>query len=46
VPYQTFLIQTVEAELAITMPELASRLLDEHGIVATLPLPVPAWLLN
>jgi transposase len=32
--YETFLIQTVEAEPAITMPELAARLLDEHGIVA------------
>jgi transposase len=34
VAYETFLIQTVEAEPAITMPELAARLLDEHGIVA------------
>jgi transposase len=34
VPYETFLIQTVEARPAITMPELAARLLDEHGIVA------------
>ena len=34
VPYVTFLIQTVEAKPAITMPELAARLLDEHGIVA------------
>ena len=33
-PYETFLIQTVEAEPAITMPELAARLLAEHGIVA------------
>ncbi len=32
--YETFLIQTVEAEPAITMPELAARLLNEHGIVA------------
>ncbi|WP_230534174.1 hypothetical protein [Microvirga roseola] len=32
--YEAFLIQTVEAEPAITMPELAARLLDEHGIVA------------
>jgi len=31
---ETFLIQTVEARPAITMPELAARLLDEHGIVA------------
>src|SRR3712207_6461271 len=29
-PYQAFLIQTVEARPAITMPELAARLLDEH----------------
>ena len=34
VPYETFLIQTVEAEPAITMPELAARLLEQHGIVA------------
>jgi transposase len=34
VPYETFLIQTVEAQPAITMPELAARLLEEHGIVA------------
>jgi transposase len=34
VAYEAFLIQTVEAEPAITMPELAARLLDEHGIVA------------
>jgi transposase len=34
VPYETFLIQTVAAEPAITMPELAARLLAEHGIVA------------
>ena len=34
VPYESFLIQTVEAESAITMPELAARLLTEHGIVA------------
>jgi transposase len=27
-------IQTVEATPAITMPELAARLLDEHEIVA------------
>ena len=33
-PYETFLIQTVEAKPAITMPELAARLLEEHGIVA------------
>jgi transposase len=34
VAYETFLIQTVEASPAITMPELAARLLEEHGIVA------------
>jgi len=34
VPYEAFLIQIVEAKPAITMPELAARLLDEHGIVA------------
>ena len=34
VPYEAFLIQTVEARPAITMPELAALLLDEHGIVA------------
>ena len=34
VPYEAFLIQTVEAQPAITMPELAARLLDKHGIVA------------
>ena len=30
-PYEAFLIQTVEARPAITMPELAARLLDEHA---------------
>ncbi len=34
VAYEAFLIQTVEATPAITMPELAARLLDEHEIVA------------
>jgi transposase len=34
VPYETFLIQTVEAKPAITMPELAAHLLEEHGVVA------------
>ncbi|MBL0407252.1 transposase [Microvirga aerilata] len=34
VPYEAFLIQTVEARPTITMPELAARLLDEHGVVA------------
>jgi transposase len=34
VPYEAFLIQTVEARPAITMPELAARLLEEHGVAA------------
>src|SRR3954468_6113859 len=34
VPYESFLIQTVEARPAITMPELAVRLLGEPRIVA------------
>jgi transposase len=34
VAYESFLIQTVEAEPAITMPELAARLLEQHGVVA------------
>jgi transposase len=34
VPYEAFLIQAVEARPAITMPELAARLLDEYGVVA------------
>jgi transposase len=33
VPYESLLIQTVEARPAITMPELAARLLAEHGIM-------------
>jgi transposase len=33
VSYETSLIQTVEAKPAITMPELAARLLEEHGLV-------------
>jgi len=33
-PYEAFLIRTVEAEPAITMPELAARLLEEHEVVA------------
>jgi transposase len=33
-PYEAFLIQTVEARPAITMPELAARLLDKHEVVA------------
>jgi transposase len=33
-PYEAFLVQTVEAEPDITMPELAARLMNEHGVVA------------
>jgi ribose transport system substrate-binding protein len=33
-PYEAFLIEAVEAEAAITMPELAARLLKEYGVVA------------
>jgi transposase len=33
-PYEAFLIQAVEARPDITMPELAARLREEHGIVA------------
>ena len=33
-PYETFLIRTVEAKPDITMPELAARLLAEHGVAA------------
>ena len=33
-PYEAFLVQVVEAEPAITMPELAARLLAEHAVVA------------
>src|SRR5215218_5912267 len=32
--YEAFLIRTVEARPDITMPELAARLLDEHGVSA------------
>jgi transposase len=33
-PYEAFLIGTVEAQPAITMLELAARLLEEHGVRA------------
>src|SRR5215207_2826876 len=33
-PYESFLIRTVEAKPDITMPELAARLLEEHGAAA------------
>jgi transposase len=33
-PYQAFLVQIVEAKPDITMPELAVRLFEEHGVVA------------
>src|SRR4051794_36115922 len=43
VPYESFLIQTVEARPAITMPELAARLLGGYrggaGPGPLLPLP-------
>lgn len=32
--YEAFLVQVVEATSDITMPELAARLLEEHGVVA------------
>jgi transposase len=32
-PYQAFLIQTVESKPDITMPDLATRLWEEHGVV-------------
>ena len=32
--YETFLVQTVEAKPDITMPELAARLWQEHGVSA------------
>src|SRR5215212_811446 len=31
-PYEEFLIRTVEAKPDITMPELAARLLEKHGV--------------
>ena len=34
-PYATYLMQTVEAAPDITMPELAARLLEAHGVAAT-----------
>ncbi len=33
-PYAAFLIQAVETKPDITMPDLAARLWDEHGVVA------------
>jgi transposase len=32
--YGSFLIQTVDARPATTMPELAARLLEQHGVAA------------
>jgi transposase len=32
-PYQAFLIQAVESKPDITMPDLATRLWEEHGVV-------------
>jgi len=34
-PFQGFLISEVEKKPDITMPELAARLLEEHGVTAT-----------
>jgi transposase len=33
-PYETFLVQRVEMKPDITMPELAARLFEEHGVIA------------
>lgn len=33
-PYEAFLVQIVEAQPDITMPDLAARLLEEHGVAA------------
>ena len=33
-PYEAFLIRAVENQPDITMPELAARLLEEHGVAA------------
>ena len=33
-PYEAFLIQAVETKPDITMPELATRLRENHGVVA------------
>ena len=33
-PFEAFLIQEVENKPDITMPELAARLLEEHGVAA------------
>ena len=32
--YEVYRVQIIETEPAITMPELAARLLEEHGVVA------------
>ena len=34
VAYETFLIEIVETRPAVTMPELAARLLEQHGVAA------------
>ncbi len=33
-PYEAFLVQIVEAQPDITMPDLAARLFEKHGVVA------------
>ncbi|WP_244470987.1 IS630 transposase-related protein [Microvirga massiliensis] len=43
-PYEAFLVQTVERQPDITMPDLAARLLAEHGVSAAPALPVPLRL--
>lgn len=39
VPFEGFLVRSVEARPDITMPELAERLMAEHGVAAD-----PSWL--
>jgi hypothetical protein len=41
VAYESFLIQTVEARPAIAMPELAARLLEQHGVMTAPGLDLP-----
>jgi transposase len=33
-PYEGFLVQAVEAKPDLTMPELAARLMNQHGVTA------------
>ena len=41
-PYEAFLVQIVEAQPDITMPDLAARLREKHGVVAA---PASLWRL-